>query len=62
MIETVYIFLGVNESVQLESARKKASNHPNGLANVCFHKHYESHNEKCYTLDVNDVEGDENDG
>lgn len=53
IIETVYIFPDVNESVQMENARNKAKKHPQGLSNVCYHKHGESHNKRCYTLDIN---------
>lgn len=51
-VETVFIFSETNEAAQLESARKKAQNHPHGLSNVCYHKYGETHNTKCYTLDI----------
>lgn len=51
-ILTVYIYEGLDEHAQLESATKKAKDHPNGLANVCFHKKGRRHNKKCYTLNI----------
>lgn len=53
LIETVYIYEGLSETAQMENARIKAKKHPHGLSNVCFHKHGESHNDRCYTLDIN---------
>lgn len=53
IIETVYIYKGVSEPAQMESARRKAKNHLHGFSNVCYHKHGEAHNKKCYTLDIN---------
>jgi len=54
MIETVFIFGHISETAQLENARRKAKNNPHGLSNVCYHKWGTSHNDKCYTFDIND--------
>lgn len=59
IIETVFIYPGISESAQMESARVKAKKHPHGFSNVCYHKYGEAHNKKCYTLDIN-VKDDEN--
>lgn len=60
IIETVFIYPGLSESAQMESARAKAKKHPHGFSNVCFHKHGDKHNDKCYTLDIN-AKDDEDD-
>lgn len=49
-IQTVYIFDEVDEQRQLETAKKKAEQHPLKFANVCYHRANESCNEKCFTM------------
>lgn len=54
IIQTVYIFPGLSESAQMQSARDKVKNHPHGFSNVCFHKQGQTCNVKCFTLDINE--------
>lgn len=59
VIETVFIFPLVDERRQLESAKKKAEQHPSGFSNVCYHKYGEHCNNKCYTFDIHEEESDD---
>ena len=58
-IQSVYISDITSESRMLEVAKQKAAEHPDKLANVCYHRHGDSHVKKCYTLDLNEVDDGE---